>query len=203
LWLFFLLVFGIIALPGMDMAYVMASAISGGTARGFSAVGGIVTGGAVHVLIATLGIGIIIETAPGAYKALLALGSAYTAWVGYQLYKGAGLPSDPHSRGSAGLWATFRRALVTCLLNPKAYLFMLAIFPQFLRPEYGRIVSQAVVLGAIIALTQATIYGAVVWGAATVRTSLLSKPRLLMRIGQGFGLILAAAALWSGLHVWL
>ena len=55
LWLFSVMVLGIIALPGMDMAYVMASALAGGRRMGFAAVAGIVAGGAVHVAMAMLG----------------------------------------------------------------------------------------------------------------------------------------------------
>jgi hypothetical protein len=49
LGLFFLLVLGIVALPGLDMAYVMAHALSGGRKLGFAAVGGIVAGGVARV----------------------------------------------------------------------------------------------------------------------------------------------------------
>ena len=38
-------------------------------------------------------------------------------------------------------------ALATCLLNPKAYIFMLAVFPQFIRPDLGSLAAQAVALG--------------------------------------------------------
>ena len=39
------MVLGIIALPGMDMACVMASALAGGRRMGFAAMAGIVAGG--------------------------------------------------------------------------------------------------------------------------------------------------------------
>ena len=58
LWLFTLMVLGIIAVPGMDMAYVVASALTGGRKLGLAAVAGIVGGGMLHVAMATLGLGI-------------------------------------------------------------------------------------------------------------------------------------------------
>ena len=38
LWLFFALVFGVVILPGLDMAYIMGSALSGGRRAGFAAI---------------------------------------------------------------------------------------------------------------------------------------------------------------------
>ncbi len=77
------------------------------------------------------------RTVPGAFNAVLLAGAAYVAWIGVSLFRGASsaramVPASPVAPG-----ATFRRGAITNLLNPKAYLFMLAIFPQFVRPELG------------------------------------------------------------------
>ena len=42
LWLYLVFLIGIIVLPGMDMAYVLGNALSGGLRRGLAAVAGIV-----------------------------------------------------------------------------------------------------------------------------------------------------------------
>jgi hypothetical protein len=55
---FFVMVFGIIVLPGMDMAFVMASALVGGRKAGWAAVAGIVAGGMVHTLMGFVGVGL-------------------------------------------------------------------------------------------------------------------------------------------------
>lgn len=68
LWLFFLLVFGVIVMPGMDMAYVMASSLVGGKKAGFSAVAGIVAGGMLHVLMGVLGVGLLLKTFPQVFN---------------------------------------------------------------------------------------------------------------------------------------
>ncbi|MEZ0307134.1 MAG: LysE family translocator, partial [Ramlibacter sp.] len=61
LWLFFLMVFGIIVLPGMDMAFVLASSLKGGRRAGLLAVAGIVAGGVCHVAGSALGIGLLLQ----------------------------------------------------------------------------------------------------------------------------------------------
>lgn len=57
LWLYFLMVLGVIALPGMDMAFVLASALAGGRKAGAFAVAGLVAGGICHTASGALSIG--------------------------------------------------------------------------------------------------------------------------------------------------
>jgi len=202
LWLFFLLVAGIIILPGMDMAYVMASSLTGGRRSGMSAVSGVVAGGAVHVVVGVLGVGILLKTFPGAFNAMLLAGAAYIAWIGWQLISGAAPLGEVRPGSSVTLSTNFRRGAVSCLLNPKAYLFMLAIFPQFLRPEYGSILMQAVVMGLIICLTQLSVYGAIALGASGLRVWLRGNPQAQVRLGQTIGTLLILTALWTAWQSW-
>ncbi|HZX97657.1 MAG TPA: hypothetical protein VFE90_24280 [Myxococcales bacterium] len=44
LWIYFLLVAGIVSLPGLDMAFVMGSSLTGGRRAGLPAVAGVVAG---------------------------------------------------------------------------------------------------------------------------------------------------------------
>ena len=160
LWLYFVVVFGIIALPGLDMAFVMASALLGGRRSGFAAVAGIVAGGLCHLAMGALGVAVVLKLWPPLFNVLLAGGALYLAWIGVSFVRSSVMLLPSASGVACAPSTTFRRAVVTSLLNPKAYLFMLAIFPQFLKPALGPIWMQAGTLGAITALTQCGIYGA-------------------------------------------
>ena len=87
-------------------------------------------------------------------------------------------------------------------MNPKAYAFTLAVFPQFLKPDYGPMATQALLLGTIIAVTQILVYGAVALGAAEIRTWLSGNARAQVRAGQAVGLLLIAGAVWTGWLGW-
>jgi threonine/homoserine/homoserine lactone efflux protein len=146
--LFFLLVFGVVLLPGLDMAYVLGSSLSGGRGKGFAALAGVVAGGIVHVAMTALGISVVLRLVPGLFNAMLLAGVLYIAWIGVSLLRSHG-SAGPVLRdvgNGGGSWRTFRQGMLTCLLNPKAYLFMLAVFPQFLRPELGLLGAQELVL---------------------------------------------------------
>jgi threonine/homoserine/homoserine lactone efflux protein len=59
--------------------------------------------------------------------------------------------------------------VLTCLLNPKAYAFMLAVFSAFIRSPAYSLPVQAVRLGAVIAVTQLLVYGAIAVFVASVQ----------------------------------
>lgn len=202
LWLFFLMVFGIIALPGMDMAFVLSNALVGGRRSGLYAVAGIVAGGVCHVVAGALGLGLVLRWVPGLLNILLLAGAAYIAWIGVSVLRSQSAIGPLPAVGTPPPWVVFRRAMLTCLMNPKAYLFMLAIFPQFLRVEYGSVWVQAVVLGGIIALTQTAVYGLWAVAAGSSRTWLEASPRAANAIARGVGGVLVLGAVWTAVQGW-
>ena len=202
LWLFFILLLGIIVMPGMDMAYIMGSALTGGLRSGFTALAGIMTAAIYHVGIGTLGIGVLLKLMPAAFNALLVAGSLYIAWIGWSILKGAAafdLKTDPQAHPA---WPTFRRGLLTSMLNPKAYLFTLAVYPQFIRPEYGSIAMQALAIWLIINLTQLAVYGSMVVAADGVRGWLASNPQSGLTVGRVVGITLILGAVYTGISSW-
>lgn len=202
LWLFFLMVLGIIILPGMDMAFVMASSLTGGRKAGLFAVAGIVAGGVCHVVAGALGLGILLQLVPGMVNVMLLAGSLYIAWIGWSLMRSTSVFGALPDIEPPSPWRTFRQAALTCLLNPKAYLFMLAIFPQFLRLEYGSIWVQAVALGLIIAVTQTGVYGSLALAAASTRQWLADRPGASVAMARMVGAVLIAGAVFTAWQGW-
>jgi len=193
--LFAAVVFGVVALPGMDMAFVLASALADGRRAGYAATAGIVAGGVVHVAAGTLGIGLLLQHSPLAFDALLVAGSLYVAWMGIGLLRSRAALGHVADAPSRPLGRTFARALATCLLNPKAYVFMFAVFPQFIVPRAGPVFTQAAVLGGIISTTQIVVYGLVAQSAAALRARLQASPAGQAAFGKLVGMTLLAAAL--------
>ncbi|MGL4232581.1 MAG: LysE family translocator [Casimicrobium sp.] len=200
LWLYAVLVFGIIVLPGMDMAFVLASSLANGRRAGFAAVAGMVMGGLAHTVMSALGIGLLLKLFPVAFNAMLLAGCAYVVWMGIAIARSASAMKEIAETYSRTLPQTFARAVLTCLLNPKAYLFMIAVFPQFLRPDAGSLWPlwlQAFVLFLIGATSQIIIYGAVALAAARVREWLASSAASQIAFARAVGALLIATALWT------
>ncbi|MDE1992356.1 MAG: LysE family translocator [Rhizobiaceae bacterium] len=201
LWLFFILLFGIIIVPGMDMLFVLANSLTGGRSAGLAATGGIMLGGAVHSANGALGIGLLMHFVPVLFNPLLLAGAAYMAWIGFTLMRSSITVSGHGPTGSRSSWRAFRQGAVTCLINPKAYLFMFAVYPQFLKADYGPIWIQAVVMGLMTVATQFAVYGGLAVTASRSRELLKSNPKTTILVGRIAGLLLMAVSLftiWEG-----
>jgi threonine/homoserine/homoserine lactone efflux protein len=202
LWLFLILLIGIIAVPGMDMFFVLTNALTGGRRAGLAATGGIMAGGAVHTLFGALGVGLIAATLPGFFTVLLFAGAAYMAWIGLTLLRSSITVDSIKGAASRSRLVAFRQGAITCLLNPKAYLFVMAVYPQFLKPAYGSLWPQALAMGAMTLLIQFAIYGGLALAAGRSRSFLTSSPRSTMLIGRGAGAIFIAVAALTAWHGW-
>ena len=200
MWIYLVLLFGIIAVPGMDMFYVIANALTGGRQAGFAAVAGIMLGGVGHTLFGTLAVGVLTQLPEDLFKAMILVGAAYMAWIGITLMRSA-ITVDTIGQGKArSNWVAFRQGTITCLLNPKAYLFVLAVFPQFMRPEYGPIWSQALLMGGMTVAMQLLVYGGLAIAAGRSRDALIGHPGATIGIGRSAGAVFVAAAAFTAWH---
>jgi threonine/homoserine/homoserine lactone efflux protein len=200
LWIYLILLFGIIVVPGMDMFFVLANALTRGRKAGLSAVLGIMLGGAVHTLFGALAVGLLTQLPTMIFQTMILVGAAYMAWIGYTLLRSS-ITVDSIGRATTrSYWVAFRQGLITCLLNLKAYLFVLAVFPQFMRPEYGPIWSQALVMGLMTVLMQLAIYGSLVVAAGKGRDALVGHPEVTVWIGRGGGALFVMVALFTAWH---
>jgi threonine/homoserine/homoserine lactone efflux protein len=197
LWIFAVLVFGIIAVPGMDMFFVIANALTGGRARGMAATAGVMLGGVFHTLFAVICVGVLTTLPAAVFTALLLAGAAYMAWIGWTLVRSSITVTSLGTSGAASLHTAFGQGFITCALNPKAYMFTLAVYPQFMLPRYGPVWAQALAMGLITVATQAAIYGGLGLAAAKSRDFLTGYPALTIWIGRVAGALFLAVAAWT------
>jgi leucine efflux protein len=150
--------FGIILLPGPNSLFVLSVATARGVKAGFQGALGVFLGDTVLLVLVALGAAGLLRTTPALFMVVKYAGAAYLGWVGVQLllaalhkWRGAGdgvastVPVVP-----AHLAKPFQRALLVSLLNPKAILFLLSFFVQFIDPNYATPAVPFLILSAIV-----------------------------------------------------
>jgi threonine/homoserine/homoserine lactone efflux protein len=202
LWIYATLLFGIIVIPGMDMIFVLANALAGGTRAGLAAIAGIMGGGIVHTITGTLGVTVLTVLIPQLFLPMLLAGAAYMVWVGIGLMRSSITVDRVEGATAPSQFTTMWRGFLTCMLNPKAWLFILAVFPQFMKPQYGSILRQAVVMGLMTVALQFLIYGIVALGAGKVRRFLTGNAAATVLVGRTAGALIVLAALVTAWRGW-
>ncbi|GAB4265415.1 MAG: LysE family translocator [Pararhodobacter sp.] len=177
--------------PGADMMFCLGQGLRGGARPAMAANAGIATGGMIHVLIAGLGLGALVATAPILFDVIRWAGVGYLLWLAWKALHGASLPDVP----PVAPRRAFREGLFVNLSNPKVILFVLAFIPQFVTPEQGAILPQFLVLGAILSVGGLLVNGAVGLAAGGVAGRLMRSARFAAVLGRVSAAIFAALAL--------
>ncbi|MFV0474942.1 MAG: LysE family translocator [Pikeienuella sp.] len=166
--------------PGPNMMFAIACGLAGGPRAGLAAGMGGATGLVAHVAVAAAGLSAVLFAAPGAYDALRLFGAAYLLWLGVEAWRAGGALENRLGRDRP--WRAWRRGFLTCLLNPKVGLFMLAFLPQFVDPAIGPAWRQIIALGAIVAVLGLLFDGAYGVFAGLVANRLRRASKLMNRI---------------------
>ena len=198
--LFALLVFGIIAVPGMDMLFVASNAVTGGRSSGLAATAGILVGGVYHTLWGAVGTRLLLSLPGAVFTALQLAGAGYLGWIGFTLIRSRMTYSDPGLAPPRPPYIAFRQGAITCILNPKAYIFVLSVYPQFLSPRFGLIWPQALAMGAVTLTFQSTVYGGIAMLVAAGRERYLARPGAATRAGRVGGAVILLVAALAAFH---
>ena len=157
LWTYVIGAFGIILLPGPNSLFVLSVATARGMKAGFQGALGVCLGDAVLLVLVALGAAGLLRTTPALFMVVKYAGAAYLCWVGLQLLFAAlktwrTADKAPTAMGvlPAHQAKPFQRALLVSLLNPKAILFLLSFFVQFIDPSYATPAVPFLILSAIV-----------------------------------------------------
>jgi leucine efflux protein len=202
LWTYVIGAIGIILLPGPNSLYVLSVATSRGVRAGFQGACGVFVGDTILLAFTALGAASLLRTYPALFLVVKYVGAAYLTWVGLNLIWSAlfNRRNSDQSDASAGaspdigtpLQNPFKRALVISLLNPKAILFLLSFFIQFIDPAYPSPAVPFLILSAIIMAFSALYLSALIFGGAHLAQCFRSRKRLTAALSSAVG----------GLFVW-
>jgi leucine efflux protein len=185
----------IILLPGPNSLYVLSVAAKRGVRAGYQGAAAVVVGDTVLMVLAAAGIGSLLVAYPKIFMVIKYAGGAYLVWVGIQLIRGAIQRWQPGAgNGESGVEVTsqdaahpFKRALVISLLNPKAILFFVSFFIQFVDPAYPHPALTFAILGGILQLISIAYLSALILAGTRVAATFRRRHRLTAAMTGGVG----------------
>lgn len=187
----------IILLPGPNSLYVLAVAAKRGVRAAYQAAAAVVVGDTVLMVLAAAGIGSLLSAYPNVFVAIKYAGGTYLVWVGIQLIRGA-VVRWRHGAALAAMAAEemqndashpFKRALAISLMNPKAILFFLSFFIQFVDPAYPHPALTFVALGAILQVVSVIYLSVLILLGARAAAAFRRRYRLSAVMTGGVGML--------------
>ena len=145
----------IVLLPGPNSLYVLSVAAQRGVRRGYLGALGVVIGDSVLMLLAAAGLASLLRQMAALFLVVKLAGAAYLAWIGLGMLRAAlrrwsrvDVPAAEPARVDAA--HPLPKALMISLLNPKAILFFISFFIQFVDPGYAHPALSFLILGTIV-----------------------------------------------------
>ncbi|BAJ29379.1 MULTISPECIES: leucine efflux protein LeuE [Kitasatospora] len=194
----------IVLLPGPNSLYVLSVAARKGIRTGYRAACGVFLGDLVLISLTALGAASLLRTNPAVFAVVKFGGAAYLLWIGYgmlraarQMWRERALAvADGAAAGTSADDANgerpFRRALVISLFNPKAILFLLSFFTQFVDPSYGAPALSFALLGGVLQTFSFLYLSLLIFTGTTLANAFRRRKRL------SAGLTSSVAVLFAG-----
>ncbi|GGL15268.1 leucine efflux protein [Sphaerisporangium melleum] len=199
IWAYVIGAFLIILLPGPNSLYVLTMGAQRGVRSGYRAAAGVFVGDSVLMVLSAAGVASLLQSSPLLFGIVKYSGAAYLAWLGFNMiraarrsWRGEDRPDDRPVEQAPDLADPFRKALTISLLNPKAILFFISFFVQFVDPHYGAPALSFLILGAICQFFSVLYLSALIFGGSYLAGQFRRRRRLSAGLTSGVGAIFLA-----------
>jgi len=191
-----LVALGIVLTPGPNMIYLVSRSLSQGRRAGLVSLLGTLTGFAVYLVLANLGLSGLFLTAPWVYGTVRIAGAAYLLHLAWRAVRPGGIAVfEARDMACDPVPKLYWMGLITNLLNPKAAILYLALIPQFIEPARGDVLAQGFMLGGLQICESGAINATIILGAAGIAAFLARRPSWLLWQRRVTGILLATVGL--------
>lgn len=126
--------------PGANLALVIRSLAHSGSAHAYSNVLGFAFGWLLHGALLAFGVSQVISSSENLFMSIKLLGATYLCWLGGKAlicsWAGKQIFNTSECKGSRTTYAVgCREGFITSFINPQTFIFLLAVFPQFIVGE--------------------------------------------------------------------
>ncbi|MCZ4331015.1 leucine efflux protein LeuE [Castellaniella denitrificans] len=175
----------IVLLPGPNSLFVLATGAGRGVRAGYQAAFGVFIGDSILMTLTAAGAASVLRLLPMVFIALKAAGAVYLTYLGIRLLMSAWRPAPAQVHAVAGgPGSPFRKALLLSLLNPKAILFLLSFFVQFVDPAYPHPALSFLILATILQICSAAYLSVLIFGGSRLAAA-FRRRQGLARAGSG------------------
>lgn len=184
-----------IAIPGPTVLLALANGSRYGLRRSVYGMVGAVVSDIVLVVAVALGLGAVLLASEIAFTVVKWIGVAYLVYLGVRMLasRGAVLHGEPAADPRGSRRAVFQRSFLVAVTNPKGYLFVGALLPQFIDSARPQLVQYLIIGVVFCALDFAIMFAYSLLGSGAIR---LLRRRGAIWIERACGGVLLGVAAW-------
>ena len=181
----------LIAIPGPSVVFVIGRALAYGRPVALATVLGNSLGLLTIVVLVAVGLGVVVEESITVFLVLKIAGAAYLVWLGIEAvrHRREFLDADADLPAGGMTWRrAMRQGYIVGVSNPKAYMILAAVLPQFVDRGAGQVQLQMLLLGLLAFCIGVVSDSAWAVVASQLRTWFTSTPRRGEAVGAAGGL---------------
>ncbi|MDI9888008.1 leucine efflux protein LeuE [Streptomyces sp. HNM0645] len=186
----------IILLPGPSSLFTLSAAARLGVRAGYRAAAGVFLGETLLMVATAAGLASLLQANQLLFAVVKYAGAGYLTWIAVGMIRAAwalwrrrdektedaeGAP-DPSAGGRL-----FRRSLVITVLNPKAILFFISFFVQFVDPRYAHPGLSFALLALVYQVISVAYVTALILGGTYLATQFRRRRKLSAGLTTGAG----------------
>jgi threonine/homoserine/homoserine lactone efflux protein len=176
----------VVASPGTGVLYTLATGLSRGSRASVVAAFGCTLGIVPHMAAAILGLAALLHTSALAFQTFKYLGVAYLLYMAWNALREHGALRVEGEVGARSAVQVTITAILINILNPKLSIFFLAFLPQFVSATEAHPISRMLELSAVFMLMTFVVFVGYGLCAASIRTHVISRPRVLTWMRRTF-----------------
>ena len=177
--LFFVTIFPISMMPGINMTYAMSVGMSLGYKHSFFVMAGQLLAIAFVSFSCMLGVGAVLHHFEYAFKALNIIAGLYMLYLGVMLFFGKGELSITKVSNLPSKKQMFINGFIVSVSNPKAWIFFSALLPTFLDKDDPFSLTRMCVITASLIFVEFLALNIYALGGAMLKKFLQTHLRLL------------------------
>jgi homoserine/homoserine lactone efflux protein len=198
IWLAFFVAALLISIsPGAGAVNTMSSGLQYGVKDSLPAIFGLQLGYGAQIILVGIGLGALLASSSLAFNIVKWLGVFYLVYLGYRKWTQAPREIERVAADRESRSRRFWQAAFVNLTNPKATVFLLALFPQFIDPQAPSQALQFTIMGTTLILVDIGVMLGYASLAAQLSRWMRSRRRQVLQNRVFGGMFIGAATLMA------
>jgi len=176
----------VVATPGTGVIYTLAAGLARGARASVIAAVGCTLGIVPHMVAAITGAAALLHSSALAFQTLKYLGVVYLLYMAWSTLREKGALTVDEQTAPPSATRVISSGVLVNILNPKLTIFFFAFLPQFVSTDDEGALLHMLGLSGVFMLVTLVVFAGYGVFAASVRTRVIGRPRVMTWMRRGF-----------------